>query len=81
VYIWGTTAIGYNVAKVKAIMPDAPVDSWRLFFDPAVVARFKDCGVSMLDARPTSSRTVLLYLGKDPNSESEATSPLAEKPC
>src|SRR5512139_1761997 len=29
VYMWGTTGIGYDAAKVEAIMPDAPVDSWR----------------------------------------------------
>ena len=31
-------------------MPDAPVDSLRMFFDPEVVKHFKDCGVSILDA-------------------------------
>src|SRR4051812_32908838 len=29
-YMWGTTGIGYNVAKIKERMPDAPVDSWDL---------------------------------------------------
>jgi putrescine transport system substrate-binding protein len=34
-YMWGTTGIGYNVEKVKAALgDDAPVDSWRLVFDP-----------------------------------------------
>jgi putrescine transport system substrate-binding protein len=26
-WMWGTTGVGYNVEKIKAIMPDAPVDS------------------------------------------------------
>ncbi|MCK7472986.1 MAG: hypothetical protein MZV49_04875 [Rhodopseudomonas palustris] len=26
IYMWGTTGIGYNADKIKAIMPDAPVD-------------------------------------------------------
>jgi len=79
VYMWGTTGIGYDAAKVRAIMPDAPVDSWKLIFDPAVLARFKDCGVSMLDDPTDMVGTVLLYLGKDPNSESEADLALAEE--
>ncbi len=78
VYMWGTTGIGYDADKVKAIMPDAPLDSWKLVFDPAVLARFKDCGVSMLDDPTDMVGTALLYLGKDPNSESEADLKAAE---
>ena len=59
-------------------MPDAPVDSWKLIFDPAVLAKFKDCGVSMLDDPTDMVGTALLYLGKDPNSESEADLKAAE---
>ena len=50
-------------------MPDAPVDSWRMFYDPAVVSKFKDCGVTILDAPSEVVGTVLIYLGKDANSE------------
>jgi putrescine transport system substrate-binding protein len=71
-YMWITSGPGYNVTMVKQRMPDAPVDSWRMFFDPAVVSRFKDCGVSILDAPTEVVGTVLLYLGKDPNSQSPA---------
>ena len=78
VYMWGTTGIGYDRAKVEAIMPDAPVDSWKLIFDPAVLAKFKDCGVSMLVDPTDMVGTALLYLGKDPNSESEADLKAAE---
>lgn len=78
VYMWGTTGIGYDRAKVKAIMPDAPVDSWQLIFNPAVLAKFKDCGVSMLDDPTDMVGTALLFLGKDPNSESEADLKAAE---
>jgi len=78
VYMWGTTGIGFDRAKVKAIMPDAPIDSWKLIFDPAVLGRFKDCGVSMLDDPTDMVGTALLYLGKDPNSESEADLKAAE---
>ena len=68
-YFWGTSGVGYNEAKIKERMPDAPVDSWAMFYDPAVVSKFKDCGVTILDAPSEVVGTVLLYLGKDPNSE------------
>jgi putrescine transport system substrate-binding protein len=69
-YMWVTSGPGYNVAKITERMPDAPVDSLRMFYDPAVVAKFKDCGVSVLDAPAEVVGTVLLFLGKDPKSDS-----------
>jgi putrescine transport system substrate-binding protein len=79
VYMWGTTGIGYDAGKVKSIMPDAPVDSWAFVFDPQVISRFKDCGVSVLDDPTDMVATMLLWLGKDPNSENEADLKLAEE--
>ncbi len=78
-YFWGTDGIGYNEAKIKAIMPDAPVDSWRLIFDPAVAAKFKDCGISILDAPSDVRSIVLAILGKDPNSQDAADLALVEE--
>jgi putrescine transport system substrate-binding protein len=68
-HMWGTDAIGYNVKKVAAIDPKAPVDSWRMIFDPKEAAKFKDCGISVLDAPDEIVGVTLAYLGKDPNSE------------
>jgi len=60
-------------------MPDAPVDSWRMLFDPAIVSRFADCGVSVLDAPSEVVATVLLLLGKNPGSDSPADLKAAEQ--
>lgn len=68
-WMWGTTGIGYNVAEIKKRMPDAPVDSLRMIFDPAVVAKFKDCGVMMLDSATDVLPAALKYLGLDPDSK------------
>jgi putrescine transport system substrate-binding protein len=68
-HMWGTDAIGFNVQKVKAIDPNAPVDSWSLILDPKIAAKFKDCGISVLDAPDEVVGVVLAFLGKDPNSE------------
>jgi len=68
-WMWGTTGIGYNVAEIKKRMPDAPVDSLKMVFDPAVVAKFKDCGVMMLDSATDVLPAALNYLGLDPDSK------------
>jgi putrescine transport system substrate-binding protein len=69
-YMWITSGVGYNTAEIRARLPDAPVDSWRMLFDPAVVAHFQDCGISILDAPSEVVATVLLYIGRNPNSNS-----------
>ena len=69
-YMWGTTAIGYNVAKVKERLGDMPLDTWDLVFKPEVVAKLADCGVTLLDAPAEIMASALNYLGLDPNSES-----------
>jgi putrescine transport system substrate-binding protein len=78
-HMWGTSGVGYNVAKIAERMPDAPVDSFAMFYDPKVVAKFADCGVTLLDAPSEVLGTVLLYLGKDANSEDPADLAAAEK--
>ncbi|HEX4051036.1 MAG TPA: polyamine ABC transporter substrate-binding protein [Steroidobacteraceae bacterium] len=78
-YLWGTSGVGYNVDKVAAAMPAAPVDSFAMLFDPAVVQHFKACGVSILDAPDEVVGEVLVYLGRDPNSEAPQDLAAAEK--
>lgn len=70
-YMWGTTGFGYNVEKIKERMPDAPVDSWAMIFDPEVVSKFADCGVSVLDAPTELYQNALAYLGLDTESASQ----------
>jgi len=69
IYMWGTNGIGYNEKMIKSLMPDAPLDSWRLIFDPAVAAKIAKCGISLLDSPAEMLRAVYSYLGKDPNSQ------------
>jgi putrescine transport system substrate-binding protein len=40
-----------------------------MLFDPDVVSRFADCGVTLLDAPVDVFLMALAYLGRDPNSE------------
>jgi putrescine transport system substrate-binding protein len=78
-YLWGTSGVGYNVTKIRERQPDAPTDNWRMLFDPEVVSRFKDCGVTILDAPSEVVGTVLIFLGKDANSENPDDLAAAEK--
>ncbi len=71
-YMWGTTGFGYNVDQIKERMPDAPVDSWAMIFDPDVVSKFADCGVYLLDAGDELIPAALNYLGLDPDSKDKA---------
>jgi putrescine transport system substrate-binding protein len=78
-YMWITSGVGYNAAAIRERLADAPVDSWRMLFDPAVVSKFQDCGVSILDAPSEVVGTVLLYLGRNPNSNSTEDLKAAEQ--
>jgi putrescine transport system substrate-binding protein len=69
-YMWGTTAIGYNVPKVTAALGDQPLDTWDIVFKPELVSKLAECGVTLLDAPAEIMATALNYLGLDPNSES-----------
>jgi len=72
-YMWGTTGIGYNVKAARQILgADIPaanlLDSWDDVFDPARIAKFKDCGVHLLDSSDDIMPAALHYLHLDPNS-------------
>jgi putrescine transport system substrate-binding protein len=69
-YMWGTTAIGYNVGKVGERLGDTAIDTWDIVFKPENVSKLADCGVTLLDAPAEIVATALNYLGLDPNSES-----------
>jgi len=70
-YTWLiSVGLAYDVAKVKARLTNAPLDSWRLMFDPQLLSKLQDCGISVLDSPDDVVGSALAYLGKDPNSES-----------
>jgi putrescine transport system substrate-binding protein len=79
-YMWGTTGIGYNVKKAREVLKaDGPVDaamvamsSWDVVFKPGQLAKFKDCGIHMLDSADDIIPAALHYLGLDPNTTAQA---------
>ncbi|MBR1121806.1 polyamine ABC transporter substrate-binding protein [Bradyrhizobium lablabi] len=72
-YMWGTTGIGYNVKTAEKILgPGAKIDSWDMVFKPENLAKFRDCGVHMLDSPDDILPAAMSYLGIDPNSTKQA---------
>ena len=68
-YMWGTTGIGYNIKALQGRLgPTAKVDSWDFVFNPDNLAKFRDCGIHMLDSADDIVPAALHYLGLDPNS-------------
>src|SRR5262245_14729213 len=78
-YMWGSTGFAYDADAVKERMPDAPLDSGRMLFDPKVMAKLADCGVSFLDSPTDVIPMALVYLGYDANSTDPAELLAAEK--
>jgi len=54
---------------VTARMAGAPVGSWAMLFDPQVVAKFADCGVSLLNDPNEVFAAVMRYMGLDINQQ------------
>lgn len=73
IYLWGTIGMGIIPEKITALMPDAPLDSFDLLFDPSVTGTIAPCGVTLLDSAIDTLPTVFHYLGFDP----DATEPAA----
>ncbi len=63
-YLWGTTGIGYNVDKVRAVLGDGvAMDSWDLILKPEQLAKLAQCGVAILDNGPEMLPIALHQLG------------------
>lgn len=78
-YFWGSSGFAYNVGMIRERLPNAPVHSSAMLFDPEVVRHFEDCGVAFLDDAGTVLRLALLYLGYDIDETSEEAFAAAER--
>jgi len=67
-FFWGTFGFAYVEEAILARMPDAPVHSYRMLFDPGVVSKFKTCGVTLLDEAIDVYPAMMSFLGIDPQS-------------
>jgi putrescine transport system substrate-binding protein len=70
-YHFGTTGYAWNVKMVRERLPEHPMDSLDVLFDPEVVSKLADCGVTLLDGPTSLIPMALTYLGLDPNALDE----------
>jgi putrescine transport system substrate-binding protein len=71
-YMWGTTGIGYNVDKMKEVLGTDEKPNWDVVFNPEIAAKFKDCGIHLLDSPTDIIPSALAYLGLNPDSHDQA---------
>ena len=64
-YMWGTVGLGVNKEKVRAIRPDAPLNSLSLILDPALAADVSKCGIALIDEPIDVIPAFVTYLGGD----------------
>jgi putrescine transport system substrate-binding protein len=79
IYLWGTIGLGANVERIRALAPDAPLDSWALLFKPENAKRIVPCGITMMDSAIDVIPSVLKFLGRDPDSNAPADLAAAEQ--
>jgi putrescine transport system substrate-binding protein len=68
-YMWFTTGIAYNVAKIKERIGDKPIVSWDQVLKPENLRKLADCGVYVLDSPEDLFAIALNYLKLNPNSK------------
>jgi putrescine transport system substrate-binding protein len=78
-YFWGTTGYAYNADMVRERLGDHPMDSGDVIFDPEVVSKLADCGVSLLDSPLDVMPMLLQYLGLDPSAVDDESLAIAKK--
>ena len=67
-FYWGTFGFAYVEEAIRMRLPNAPVNSYRMLFDPQVVSHFKSCGVTLLDEAVDVYPAILAFLERDPQS-------------
>ncbi len=78
-YMHAINGFAYNADEIRSRMPDAPVDSLQMLFDPKVVKHFAGCGVSFLNSPENVLQLALTYLHLDPNTTRKRDYLRAEK--
>jgi putrescine transport system substrate-binding protein len=77
-YTWGTLGLGMNMQAVQQRLPNVPLNSLDLLFNPQYASKLKDCGIAILDSPQEVIGLALHYLGKDPYSTDKADLAAAE---
>ena len=65
-YMWFTTGIAYNTAKIKERLGDKAMDTWDIVFKPENMKKLADCGVYFLDSPEDILAIAAKYAGLSP---------------
>lgn len=68
IYLWGSIGLGMNAERIRALAPDAPLDSLALLLDPRHARRIAPCGIAVMDSASDVLPSVLRHLGFSPDS-------------
>lgn len=79
IYLWGTVGMGVLPEKVRALWPEAPLDSLDLLLQPEHARRIAQCGLAVMDSATDVLPTVLRWLGRDPNAADADSAKAAEQ--
>ena len=72
IYLYGSIGLGINPDRIRALAPDAPLDSWALLLDPRWAKTLAPCGIIMMDSAIDVIPSVLHYLGRSQDSTASA---------
>ena len=70
-YAWGSTGFAWNVDLVRERLPEQSMDTAAVLFEPELISKLADCGVSFLDGTTSLIPMALAYMGLDPNAVDE----------
>lgn len=65
-YMWFTTGIAYNTAKIKERLGEKAMDTWDIVFKPENMKKLADCGVYFLDSPEDILAIAAKYAGISP---------------
>ncbi len=68
IYLWGTIGLAIRPDRVRALAPDAPLDSLDLLLRPEHARRLTRCGIAVMDSAIDVLPSVLRWAGRDPDS-------------
>ena len=61
--VWGLVGFAYNSSMISALSPEAPTDSWALFYDPQTIKALSSCHVSVLEEGNEVIIPLFIYMG------------------
>ncbi|MFC7552615.1 extracellular solute-binding protein [Pseudoroseomonas wenyumeiae] len=79
IYLYGTIGLAIRPDRVRALAPDAPLDSLDLLMKPENARRLAGCGIAVMDSAIDVLPTVLKWAGRNPNSSDAADLRVAEE--